>query len=109
MKKRILFIVGTRPEAIKMAPIYLKFKKEKRFESYLCNTGQHKQMVNDVFNFFNIIPDFDLKIMTKNQSLIDLVLKLTKGLKKIFDSNKFDLVLVQGDTSSVFIGSLISL
>ena len=76
MKKKILFIFGTRPEAIKLAPLISRFKSnESSFDTYVCSTGQHKEMLDQVTDFFEINIDFDLELMTKNQSLTFYLLK----------------------------------
>ena len=70
--KRILLVFGTRPEAIKMAPLYLELKKSKIFDVKLCVTSQHREMLSQILNFFKIVPDFDLDVMKPNQNLFGL-------------------------------------
>jgi UDP-N-acetylglucosamine 2-epimerase (non-hydrolysing) len=100
---KILFIFGTRPEAIKIAPI-IKYCKEKAIDYRVCNTGQHADMVMPILDFFNIIPDYNLSVMTQNQSLASLTSKLLSSLEKI--DYKPNLIFVQGDTTSALIGGL---
>jgi UDP-N-acetylglucosamine 2-epimerase len=77
MKKiKILIVVGTRPDAIKMAPLYLEFKKNLKFETLLCSSGQHLQLLNQAMAIFDLKPDFELKSMTQNQSLSNLATNL---------------------------------
>ena len=79
--KKILFIFGTRPEAIKCAPLILKMKRQlNSFKVLVCNTGQHKEMTDQVLNFFNIAPDYDLELMQKDQSLFDVTKKCLEKL-----------------------------
>lgn len=103
---KILSVVGTRPEAIKMAPVIDAIKKENNLDIKICSTSQHKIMLDQVFNLFGIKSDFDLNIMTPNQSLNQISSKIIKGLDKVFSSYKPDLVLVHGDTSTTFSAAL---
>jgi UDP-N-acetylglucosamine 2-epimerase (non-hydrolysing) len=105
--KKLLFIFGTRPEAIKMAPLYWEFKKyPEEFEVKLCVTAQHRQMLDQVLNFFNIKPDFDLNLMKENQSLFDITAGIIKSLEGVLDKYTPNIVLVQGDTTTAFTGAL---
>jgi UDP-N-acetylglucosamine 2-epimerase (non-hydrolysing) len=103
---RLLFIFGTRPEAIKMAPLILLAKTMKVFEVRVCVTGQHKEMLGQVLNFFNIEPDYDLAVMQQNQSLFEMTAAILKGLETVLAEAKPDIVLVQGDATTAFIGAL---
>ncbi|MFN3247667.1 MAG: UDP-N-acetylglucosamine 2-epimerase, partial [Leptonema sp. (in: bacteria)] len=104
---KILLVFGTRPEAIKFAPLYWEFKKHKNyFDLKVCVTAQHRQMLDQVLNFFEIKPDFDLNLMKKNQTLFDITSECLKGLEKVYDDFKPDLVFVQGDTTTAFVGAL---
>jgi UDP-N-acetylglucosamine 2-epimerase (non-hydrolysing) len=94
MKKKNLIIFGTRPEAIKMAPLVNQFLKDQRFETKVCVTGQHREMLEQVLNFFEIIPDFDLSLMKPNQNLYNLTGEVISGLKPILESFKPDFVYV---------------
>ena len=108
MKKRILTVIGTRPEAIKLCPMVLELQsRPDEFESVVCSTGQHKEMLEQVFNTFNINADFDLALMAPNQSLAQVTARAVTGLDEIFGSVKPDACLVQGDTSTAFCGALV--
>ena len=107
--KKILFIYGTRPEAIKMAPLINEFRKNsKEFKIEICLTGQHREMLDQVNDFFKIEGDYDLSIMSHNQTLFDVTAKALLGIGKILEKSKPDLVFVQGDTTTVFTGALAS-
>lgn len=105
--KNLLFVFGTRPETIKMAPLILQAQKDSRFRTLICSTGQHREMIKPLFDFFGIKPDFDLDLMKPGQSLIDISLGVMSGLQNILKSQKVDAIVVQGDTTSCFIGSLV--
>ncbi len=105
--KKILFIFGTRPEAIKMAPLVKEFKKNNDyFEIIICVTAQHREMLDQVLSFFQIIPDYDLNVMKPGQSLFDVTANVLKGLESVIEECKPDLVFVQGDTTTVLAGAL---
>ncbi len=104
--KKILIILGTRPEAIKFAPLIKEIQSSEELTPVVCSTGQHKEMLEQVFNFFSIKADFDLELMTKNQSLIDLSSIAMKKLDTVIQNVKPDLIFVQGDTTTAFIGAL---
>ncbi len=105
--KKILFIFGTRPEAIKLIPVINKLKEERqRIVVKVCVTAQHRRMLDQVLDLFEIRPDFDLDIMSTNQSLFDISIRGLKGLEKVLKGEKPDLILVQGDTTTTFIASL---
>ena len=106
MKKKNLIIFGTRPEAIKMAPLVNQFLKDQRFETKVCVTGQHREMLEQVLIFFEIIPDFDLSLMKPNQNLYNLTGEVISGLKPILESFKPDFVYVHGDTTTTMAGSI---
>lgn len=106
MKKRLLMVFGTRPEAIKMAPLALTLKKNKKINFKICITSQHKQMLYQVLNFFNIKPDYDLKVMRRSQSLSSLTSKIILSLEPIFAEFKPDMVIVHGDTTTTLSASL---
>lgn len=107
--KKIFFIFGTRPEAIKLAPLIRKFiKEDKIFSCKVCVTGQHREMLDQVLNLFDILPDFDLNLMKKNQSLAELSSNLILQLTPILQSEKPDIVFVHGDTTTSFCTSLAS-
>lgn len=105
--KKILLIFGTRPEAIKMAPLVLEFKKEQNnFDIKICVTGQHRSMLDQVMKIFKLKPDFDLNLMKVGQSLSDITSGIIQGLSKVFNEWKPDIVLVHGDTATTFAASL---
>jgi UDP-N-acetylglucosamine 2-epimerase (non-hydrolysing) len=107
MKKiKVLSIFGTRPEAIKMAPVVKQLEIDDRFESKVCVTGQHREMLDQVLILFNILPDFDLDIMSTNQGLSQINSAVILGLEKTFKSFHPDYVLVHGDTSTTSAASL---
>jgi len=106
MKKKNLIIFGTRPEAIKMAPLVNQFLKDTRFETKVCVTGQHREMLDQVLSFFNIIPDYDLSLMKPNQNLYNLTGEVISGLKPILESFKPDYVYVHGDTTTTMAASI---
>jgi len=105
-KVKVITIFGTRPEAIKMAPLIKKLDEEKNIESKVCVTAQHREMLDQVLELFNIKPDFDLNIMKAKQSLTGITIRVLEGLEEIFEQEKPDLVLVHGDTTTTFAGSL---
>ena len=98
--KKILFVFGTRPEAIKMAPVIKAFKDEKIFDTKVCVTAQHRQMLDQVLDIFDISPDYDLNIMERGQDLFDITANVLFGMKNVFSEYSPDLVLVHGDTST---------
>ncbi|MDR1617031.1 MAG: UDP-N-acetylglucosamine 2-epimerase (non-hydrolyzing) [Syntrophomonadaceae bacterium] len=105
--KTLLFIYGTRPEAIKMAPLIKEFQiHSDLFNVKICLTGQHRQMLDQINTFFGITGDYDLNLMLPNQTLFDITARCLTGLKGVFDTITPDLVFVQGDTSTVLAGVL---
>lgn len=103
---KVLSIFGTRPEAIKMAPLVKALKEDDRFESYVCVTAQHRDMLDQVLKIFDIQPDFDLDIMKDRQTLTDITINALTGLEKVIKELKPDIILVHGDTTTTFVGSL---
>lgn len=101
-----LFIFGTRPEAIKMAPLIKEFQQDDTQKGVVCVTGQHREMLDQVLNFFDIKPNYDLNLMSNNQTLYDITAKALLGLKPILDKEKPDNIFVQGDTTTAFVGAL---
>lgn len=104
---KILFIFGTRPEAIKMAPI-LSHARERGLSPIVCTTAQHREMLDQVLTLFKIVPDFDLDLMTARQSLPALTARLIHGLDTVISDVSPDWVLVQGDTTSAMTGALVA-
>ncbi|MEH2313637.1 MAG: UDP-N-acetylglucosamine 2-epimerase (non-hydrolyzing) [Nostoc sp.] len=105
-QKRVYIILGTRPEAIKLAPVIQVFQKSSDFESQVILTGQHREMVEQVMQLFNIKADYDLEIMQVQQSLNDITCRSLQGLERLFKEKKPDLVVVQGDTTTAFAAAL---
>ena len=106
---KILLIFGTRPEAIKMAPLVKIFEKfDSVYEFKICVSGQHREMLDQVLNFFDIKPDFDLALMKENQSLSELSARLMDGISNVLQEFKPDYSIVQGDTTTAMIGALAS-
>ena len=107
--KTILFVFGTRPEAIKMAPILSLISKENQsFKTKICVTAQHREMLDQILNLFEITPDFDLNVMKEKQGLIDLSANLLSTMKGIFESVSPDGVIVQGDTTTALIAAQVA-
>nr|WP_286675433.1 UDP-N-acetylglucosamine 2-epimerase (non-hydrolyzing) [Pseudomonas sp. MG-2] len=103
---KALIVFGTRPEAIKMAPLTCDLAQDDRFESRVCVTGQHRQMMDQVLELFEITPDYDLNIMKPGQDLTDVTTAILQGLKPVLASFKPDVVLVHGDTATTFATSI---
>jgi UDP-N-acetylglucosamine 2-epimerase (non-hydrolysing) len=106
--KKLLFIFGTRPESIKMVPVYKKFKESRVFDVKICVTAQHRKMLDDVIEFFGVKADYDLNIMQSNQTLEELTSRLLIKISKILEEYKPNLVFVHGDTTTSFVASLAS-
>ena len=100
MKKKIMLVFGTRPEAIKMAPLVLELKKYNTFETCVCVTGQHREMLDQVLQIFSITPDYDLNIMKPGQDLYDVTSRVLLGMRDVLREVKPDVVLVHGDTTT---------
>ena len=105
---RVSVVFGTRPEAIKLAPVILEMKKKKSIECRVCITAQHRQMLDQVLDVFRIVPDVDLRLMRPNQTLAGLTARATIALDQYMGEEKPDIVLVQGDTTTVFVASLVA-
>ncbi|PSV53449.1 non-hydrolyzing UDP-N-acetylglucosamine 2-epimerase [Photobacterium sp. GB-1] len=105
-KKRILTVFGTRPEAIKMAPLVHALANDERFEAKVCVTAQHREMLDQVLELFDITPDYDLNLMKAEQTLNDVTSRILLELKPILQEFKPDVVLVHGDTATTFAASL---
>jgi len=104
--KKILTIFGTRPEAIKMSPLVKKIDKSKDLESIVCVTAQHREMLDQVLDVFDIKPDYDLNLMKHGQTLAQVTTRALLGLEDVFEKVKPDLVLVHGDTTTTLSGAL---
>lgn len=106
--KNILFVLGTRPEAIKLAPVILGMRKSIDFNVLVCNTEQQKELSNQTLSFFGIDADFKLDVMRPNQTLAGVQSRILTSLSDVFSNNKIDATIVQGDTMTVFCGALAS-
>ena len=105
--KKVLLVFGTRPEAIKMAPLAIALKAvNEEFETKVCVTGQHREMLDQVLSLFELEPDFDLNLMKPGQTLADITSGVLKGLNEVFDTWLPDVILVHGDTATTFAASL---
>ncbi|MDO4535301.1 MAG: UDP-N-acetylglucosamine 2-epimerase (non-hydrolyzing) [Clostridium perfringens] len=105
-KIKVLTIFGTRPEAIKMAPLVKELEKREEIESKVCVTAQHREMLDQVLALFDIKPEYDLNIMKTRQSLTGITTKVLEGLEEVFTEEKPDMILVHGDTTTTFAGGL---
>ena len=103
---KVLSIFGTRPEAIKMAPLVKKLEENNKIESIVCVTAQHREMLDQVLDAFNIKPDYDLNLMKENQTLGDITTRSLQQLEDIIKKETPDIVLVHGDTTTTFVGAL---
>lgn len=105
-KKRVLTVFGTRPEAIKMAPLVHALNNDERFDAKVCVTAQHREMLDQVLELFEVIPDYDLNLMKQGQTLNDVTAAILLNLKPVLQEFKPDVVLVHGDTATTFAASL---
>ncbi|QGN35960.1 non-hydrolyzing UDP-N-acetylglucosamine 2-epimerase [Klebsiella oxytoca] len=103
---KVLTVFGTRPEAIKMAPLVHALAKDPHFEAKVCVTAQHREMLDQVLKLFSIVPDYDLNIMQPGQGLTEITCRILEGLKPVLESFKPDVVLVHGDTTTTMAASL---
>ena len=103
---KVMTVFGTRPEAIKMAPLVLELKARKNIETVVCVTGQHREMLDQVLEIFKIKPDYDLNIMKQGQTLSDITVKVLKGVEEVILKEKPDIVLVHGDTTTAYASAL---
>lgn len=106
--KKVMLVFGTRPEAIKMCPLVNELKKRKKIRTIVCVTGQHRQMLDQVLEAFDVVPDYDLSIMKDKQTLFDVTVNILEKIKQILEDVKPDVVLVHGDTSTTFATALAS-
>ena len=105
-KIKVMTIFGTRPEAIKMAPLVKELEKREEIESIVCVTAQHRQMLDQVLDTLNITPDYDLNIMKQGQTLVDITTRALQSLSEVISQVKPNIVLVHGDTTTTLSGSL---
>lgn len=104
--KKVMLVFGTRPEAIKMCPLVIELKKRQEVQTFVCVTGQHRQMLDQVLRAFSVVPDFDLSVMKANQSLFDITIGILNSLPEVLKKIQPDIVLVHGDTTTTFAASL---
>ena len=104
--KKVMLIFGTRPEAIKMCPLVLELERHPEFETVVCVTGQHRQMLDQILDCFHVEPKYDLCIMREKQTLFDVTINILDKLRSILETEKPDVALVHGDTSTAFVTAL---
>lgn len=105
--KKVMVVFGTRPEAIKMCPLVKELKNRKdKFETIVCVTGQHRQMLDQVLEAFEVTPDYDLSVMKDRQTLFDVTTNILNGIKEVLEKETPDIILVHGDTSTTFSAAL---
>ncbi len=104
--KKVMLVFGTRPEAIKMCPLVNELKSRNNIQTVVCVTGQHRQMLDQVLEAFNVVPDYDLSIMKAGQTLFDITTNILNRIGDVLDEVKPDVVLVHGDTSTTFVTAL---
>ncbi len=103
---KVMLVFGTRPEAIKMCPIITELKKHTEIDTRVCVTGQHREMLQQVLDAFNVVPDYDLKIMQERQTLFDITVNILRQEKEILEKERPDICLVHGDTTTTFASAL---
>lgn len=104
--KKVMLVFGTRPEAIKMCPLVNELKQRKSLQTLVCVTGQHRQMLDQVLEAFQVVPDYDLSVMKDKQTLFDITTNILNRIKEVLEKEKPDVVLVHGDTSTTFVTAL---
>lgn len=104
--KKVMLVFGTRPEAIKMCPLVCELKSRKNLQTVVCVTGQHRQMLDQVLDAFQVVPDYDLSIMKDKQTLFDVTVNILQGIRAVLEEVSPDVVLVHGDTSTTFVTAL---
>ncbi len=104
--KKVMLVFGTRPEAIKMCPLVNELKTRKNIQTLVCVTGQHRQMLDQVLEVFDVVPDYDLSIMKDKQTLFDITTNILNRIKEVLEKERPDVVLVHGDTSTTFVTAL---
>src|SRR3990172_1986772 len=108
-KFKVLTVFGTRPEAVKLAPVVKRLEQyPDKFTSAVCVTAQHRQLLDQALNIFKITPDYDLNIMREDQTLFDITCSILMGIKDVIKKERPDIVMVQGDTQTTFSASLAS-
>lgn len=106
MNRKVMVVFGTRPEAIKMCPLVKELKTRDKLDTIVCVTGQHREMLDQVLDVFNVTPDYDLSIMKDKQTLFDVTINILENMKAVLEDVKPDVVLVHGDTSTTFVAAL---
>lgn len=106
--KKVMVVFGTRPEAIKMCPLVKELQSRKEVQTVVCVTGQHRQMLDQVLEVFEVVPDYDLSVMREKQTLFDITTGVLNGIRDVLEKESPDLVLVHGDTSTTFVAALAS-
>ena len=107
MKKKVMLVFGTRPEAIKMCPLVKEFQKRTdEFDTIVCVTGQHREMLDQVLTIFEVVPDYDLNIMKQGQDLTDVTARVLVGMRDVFRNIRPDIVLVHGDTTTSTVAAM---
>lgn len=104
--KKVMMVFGTRPEAIKMCPLVKELKTREKFNTVVCVTGQHREMLDQVLTAFDVVPDYDLSIMKAKQTLFDVTINILEKMKSVLEEVKPDVVFVHGDTSTTFVTAL---
>lgn len=104
--KTALFVFGTRPEAIKLAPLIRTMQRDEQFKVVVCSTGQHREMLDQVLEFFDIKPDFELSVMKPGQTLFHVTVTILEKIEAVIEQVKPDVIVVQGDTTTAFVGAL---
>ena len=104
--KKVMLVFGTRPEAIKMCPLVKELKTRDNIETVVCVSGQHREMLNQVLDCFNVVPDYNLDIMQDKQTLFDVTTNIISRIKPVLEKERPDVVLVHGDTSTTFVTAL---
>ena len=104
--KKIMLVFGTRPEAVKMCPLIKELKRRKSVQTIVCGTGQHREMLKQVLDVFDVVPDYDLSIMKDKQTLFDISVRILSGMDTLLDEVNPDVVLVHGDTTTTFATAL---
>ena len=105
-KMKVMLVFGTRPEAIKMCPLVKELKSREHIDTVVCVTGQHRQMLDQVLQAFEVVPDYDLSVMSQQQTLFDITTKVLEKIKEVLIKESPDVVLVHGDTTTTFVTSL---
>lgn len=104
--KKVMLVFGTRPEAIKMCPLVNELKSRESIETIVCVTGQHREMLDQVLNAFQVVPDYDLSIMKSKQTLFEITTNILNRIREVLEKERPDVVLVHGDTSTTFVTAL---